>query len=186
VGAAGLHHALVGHFHTPHDGPRHTYPGNPEPLTFGESGDRGAVLITVDEHGGVRRERHPVAVGEVSDVVVDLTGVAHSGEVRDRVAAALAARRGTVRVTLVGEILPEVDLDLADLHEVAPHLDALVPRLGALGVGYEFDRLAEEQTVRGQFVRDVRAADNLDDEQRRRVLVTGLRALEGRTDLAVR
>jgi DNA repair exonuclease SbcCD nuclease subunit len=186
VGAAGLHHAMVGHFHTPHDGPLHTYPGNPEPLTFGESGDRGAVLITVDEHGQVRRERHRVAVSEVSDVVVDLTGVTHSGEVRDRVAAALADRRGTVRVTLVGEIASDVDLDVSELHEVAPQLDALVTRLGALGVAYDYDRLAEEQTVRGQFVRDVRSAADIDDEQRHRVLVTGLRALDGRVDLAVR
>jgi DNA repair exonuclease SbcCD nuclease subunit len=186
VGAAGLHHALVGHFHTPYDGPLHTYPGNPEPLTFGETGDRGAVLITVDEQGRVQRERHRVAVSDVSDVVVDLTGVVHSGEIRDRVAAVLADRRGTVRVTLVGEIPPEVDLDLTDLHEVAPHVDALETRPGALGVAYDYDRLAEEQTVRGQFVRDVRAAADLDDEQRRRVLATGLRALEGRVDLAVR
>jgi hypothetical protein len=42
--------------------------------------------------------------------------------------------------------------------------------------------LALEQTVRGQFVRDVRADPTLTDDQRRRVLVTGLRALDGRTD----
>jgi hypothetical protein len=69
---------------------------------------------------------------------------------------------------------------------VAPQLDALVTRLGALGVAYDYDRLAEEQTVRGQFVRDVRSAADIDDEQRHRVLVTGLRALDGRVDLAVR
>jgi DNA repair exonuclease SbcCD nuclease subunit len=183
VPAAGLHYALVGHFHTPHDGPHHTYPGNPEPLTFGETGDRGVVLVTVDPNGRVSRERHRVAVSEVSDVIVDLTGVAHSGEVRDRVAAALAGCTGTVRVTLSGEIAPQVELDLADLDDIAPHLDALVTRLGPVSVGYDYDRLAQEQTVRGQFVRDVRAAD-LDADQRRRVLVTGLRALDGQRDLA--
>jgi DNA repair exonuclease SbcCD nuclease subunit len=184
VPASGLHHALVGHFHKPYDGPHHTYPGNPEPLTFGESGARGAVLITVDEQGQVERERHRVAVCEVSDAVVDLTGVAHAGEVRERAAAVLADLRGTVRLTIVGEVPPEVELDLSDLDQVAPQLDALVTRLGALGVAYDYERLAEEQTVRGQFVRDVRASD-LDDAQRHRMLVTGLRALDGRDDLAV-
>ncbi len=29
---AGLHHALLGHFHKPRDEKDHTYPGNPEPL----------------------------------------------------------------------------------------------------------------------------------------------------------
>jgi hypothetical protein len=32
----------------------------------------------------------------------------------------------------------------------------------------------------------VRSAADIDDEQRHRVLVTGLRALDGRVDLAVR
>ena len=39
---------------------------------------------------------------------------------------------------------------------------------------------AAEPTVRGQFVRDVRADTALDDEPRRRVLTTGLQALDGR------
>jgi DNA repair exonuclease SbcCD nuclease subunit len=181
---AGLKHALVGHFHTPRDAPHHTYPGNPEPLTFGERGERGAVLVTIGADGTVARERHRVSVSEVSDLEVDVTGVTHSGEIRDRVAAALADRKGTVRVTLIGEVPPEVEVVPGDLVDAAPHLDALMPRTGRLGVAYDYDELATEQTVRGQFVRDVRAAD-LDPEQRRKVLVTGLRALAGRTDLAV-
>ncbi len=35
---SGLAHALVGHFHRPALGRWHTYPGNPEPLAFGETG----------------------------------------------------------------------------------------------------------------------------------------------------
>ena len=40
----------------------------------------------------------------------------------------------------------------------------------------------DEQTIRGQFVRDVLSSDELDQDKRRRVLVTGLRALDGRGD----
>jgi DNA repair exonuclease SbcCD nuclease subunit len=183
---AGLHHALVGHFHTPRDAPWHTYPGNPEPLTFGETGPRGAVLVAVAPDGSVTRERHRVAVTEVTDLEVDLTGATHAGEVRDRVAKALAGVTGTVRATLHGELGPDVALDLADLDDVAPHLDPPpLLRVGNVTVGYDLEALAAERTVRGQFVRDVLASGDLDEEQRRRVLVTGLRALDGRTDLAV-
>lgn len=182
---SGLHHALVGHFHTPRDADHHTYPGNPEPLTFGESGPRGAVLITVGADGTVTRERHRVSTSEVSDVDVDITGVAHARHLRERVTARLAGLTGTVRATLTGEIGPEVELNLDDLADVAPHL-LLVPRLGRVTVGYDLAVLADERTVRGQFVRDVHAATELTEDQRRRVLVTGLRALEGRQDLEVR
>jgi DNA repair exonuclease SbcCD nuclease subunit len=180
---AGLDHALLGHFHIPRDAPRHTYPGNPDPLTFGESGDRAAVLVTVAADGSVTRERYRVATSAVSDVSVELTGVTHSGQVADRVLAAVADRSGVVRVTLSGEVGPDVDLRLQDLTALpVPQLDALLPRLGNIFIAYDFGRLKEEQTVRGQFVRDVQADSSLSDDERRRVLVTGLRALDGRGD----
>ncbi len=52
---------------------------------------------------------------------------------------------------------------------------------GRLDVGHDLDALADERTVRGQFVRDVRADPSLDEDTRTRVLLAGLRALDGRT-----
>ena len=180
---AGLDHALLGHFHIPRDAPRHTYPGNPDPLTFGESEGRGAVLVNVAADGSVTRERYRVATSAVSDVTVDLTGVTHSGQVVDYVLEAVAGRSGVVRATLCGELGPDVDLRLQDLAAFpVPQLDALLPRLGQISVAYDYERLKDEQTVRGQFVRDVLSEGSLSDEQRRRVLVTGLRALDSRGD----
>jgi exonuclease SbcD len=178
---AGLHHALLGHFHTPTEAPSHTYPGNPDPLTFGESGPRGAVLLTVAEDGTVTRERFSVAASTVNDIAVDLTGVTYSSEIEQRVLDNVAALTGVVRLTLIGEVGPDVDLRLQDLAALRPaHLDALLPRLGSVTVAYDFDRLKDEPTVRGQFVRDVMAAESLTDDQHRKVLITGLRALDGR------
>lgn len=180
VRSTGLHHALLGHYHLPEDAEAHTYPGNPDPLSFGETGERAAVLVTIGADGTVARERIPVATSLVSDVVVDLSGAGHSGEAAERVLAAVAALSGVVRVTLTGEIASDADFveqDLASL--AAPHLDALVVRAGNVTVGYDIDRLKGEETVRGRFVRDVLAA-GLDERRRHRVLVTGLRALDPR------
>lgn len=180
---AGLAHALLGHFHTPTEAPTHTYPGNPDPLTFGETGTRGPVLITVADDASVSRERFTVATSAVHDVTADLSGVTHSGEVIARVLEAVATLSGVARVTLQGEVGPEVDLRLPDVAAACPaHLDALLPRLGSVRVSYDFAHLSEEPTVRGQFVRDVLGDPALSDEQRRRVLITGLRALDGRRD----
>ncbi|MCC7104964.1 MAG: metallophosphoesterase [Chloroflexi bacterium] len=182
VEEAGLDHALLGHFHRPRDAERYTYPGNPDPLTFGEDGPRGAVVVAVLPDGTVRRERHHVGVTEAHDLPLDLTGCSSAQEVRDRLARLLASREGVARVTLQGELNSAVDLNAGDLERGHGSLDALKVRIGSLYVGYDFDRLAEEPTVRGQFVRDVRAA-SLTEDERRKVLVTGLRALDGRADL---
>jgi DNA repair exonuclease SbcCD nuclease subunit len=58
---SGLHHAFLGHFHRPMDRPTYTYPGNPDPLSFGEDGNRGAVVATIHADGRVDRVRHRVA-----------------------------------------------------------------------------------------------------------------------------
>jgi hypothetical protein len=63
-------------------------------------------------------------------------------------------------------------------------VDALVIRPVSLCVAYDFESLRKETTVRGQFVDDVLKAE-LPEDDRRAVLVTGLRALESRGDLDV-
>lgn len=190
IAAAGLHHAFVGHIHTPLDGDRHTYPGNPEPLTFGEHGplQRGLVLATVDEHGQVTRERVGVAQSSVLDIPVDLTGCGSNSDVRDRVRAALLDVRGFVRVTLGGEVSEAVENvdNIDELRDVAPaELAAVTFRKGQLHVGYPIKAIANEtETVRGRFVNDV-LNSLVDEAEKHRVIVTGLRALDGRSDLAV-
>ncbi len=181
--AAGVDHAFCGHFHTPKDARWHTYPGNPDPLTFGEDGERGAVLADVAGDGSVTRTRHRVAVSEVHDTLVDLTGVTHSGEVRERVAAELKGLSGgVVRVTLTGEVEPEVDVRLSDLDSGWDFLEGVVVRRGDFTVAHDLALLRSERSVRGQFVRLVEGDPQIDDDKRRRVLTTGLRALAGRTD----
>jgi DNA repair protein SbcD/Mre11 len=182
IPAAGIAHAFCGHFHAPKDAGWHTYPGNPDPLTFGETGDRGAVVADVGDDGTVSRTRHSVAVSQVHDRVVDLTGVTHSGEVRERVAAEVKGLEGVVRITLSGEVEPEVDVRLAEVDAGWDHLDGLVARRGAITVAYDFDELRQERSVRGEFLRMVEADPALDETVRRKVLTTGLRALSGRAD----
>jgi DNA repair protein SbcD/Mre11 len=180
---AGLDHALVGHFHRPRHETEYTYPGNPDPLTFGEDEARGAVLVTVADDGTVTRETITVAETILNDLSLDLTGCEHAGEVRQRVGDFLAEQSGIVRLTLHGELGQDVDLRLGDLVALGEHLPGFLPRLGALHVAYDLDALRAEQTVRGEFVRTVSTDPSLDDQQRQAILTTGLRALAGRTDL---
>jgi DNA repair exonuclease SbcCD nuclease subunit len=184
IAEAGIAHAFLGHYHLPRDADRHTYPGNPDPLEFGEEGERGAVIATVGPDGSVTRDRRTVAVSRVHDVTVSLDGAAHEDDVRDAVATAVAGLEGCARVTLEGEVGPAARVDARDLARLGEHLDGLVLRIGQLGVAYDLAAIHGEQTVRGQFVRDAEEAIE-DPELRRRVVLTGLRALEGRADLEV-
>lgn len=184
IEAAGIDHAFLGHYHLPRDADRHTYPGNPDPLEFGEAGERGAVIATVQPDGRVVRERRSVAVSEVHDLELNVDGAAHSDDVASVVRERIAPLGGCVRLTLNGELSPSVQLDLRELERLGSHLDGLVVRAGRLSIGYDLAAIAAESTVRGQFVRSA-ASEIEDPELRRRVILTGLRALEGRSDLEV-
>jgi DNA repair exonuclease SbcCD nuclease subunit len=183
IAAAGVQHAFLGHYHLPRDAEWHTYPGNPDPLDFGETGERGAVIASVAEDGTVSRRRVGVAVSEVHDLTVTLDGAAHADEVAAAVASDLEGIQGSVRVTLTGEVAPSLELDLRDLERLGDGLDGLVLRVAGLGTAYDLEGIAAEHTVRGQFVSA--AARIADSELRRRVTLTGLRALAGRHDLEV-
>jgi DNA repair exonuclease SbcCD nuclease subunit len=182
---AGLVHAFVGHYHQPRDAEALTYPGNPDPLTFGESGDRGAVIVDVDRDGSLRRKRRAVGVSQVHDVEVDASGSGGCQEILDRAAVQLAGLHGVVRLTVTGEIAPDVDLDLDSLRRLPHDLDADPIVRTRLRVGYDLESIAREPTVRGRFVQDVLAANDLDEPDRQRILATGLRSLDGRDDLEV-
>ena len=62
--------------------------------------------------------------------------------------------------------------------------DAVQIRVEDLRPGYDIEAIRSEHTVRGQFVTDV-LASGLSAEEERRVIVSGLRALDGRSDLEV-
>ena len=183
---AGIDHAFVGHYHEPRDADRYTYPGNPDPLTFGETGDRGVVIADVLPDGTVKRQRRKVAVSSVHDLSVDVTGCSSFQEIRDRCVETLSGLTGMARLALNGELSTTVELKVQDLSNIENGLQSdPVVRIGNLSVAYQFDEIAEEPNVRGQFVRDVRDSSELDEEEKRRILVCGLRALEGRADLEV-
>ena len=137
IEAAGFAHAFLGHFHVPKDAERHTYPGNPDPLEFGETGERGECPRHRRAGRPVQRERRVVAVSQVHDVEVALDGCEHADDVRDRVTAVVGGLRGSVRVDLTGTVAPVVRVDGADLSALGGHLDGLVIRRDRVTVGYD-------------------------------------------------
>ncbi len=181
----GLQHAFLGHYHRPKFTEYHTYPGNPEPLEFGEDGDRGPVIATIRPDGSVNRERRDARVTEAHDLSLDVTSCGHVGEVRSRLERLIEGRSGIARVEIRGDLEPEVDLTEGALGDVLDRrFDAFRLHVGDLRPAYDIEAIQEEPTVRGQFVRDV-LNDGLGSDETRRVLITGLRALGGRDDLDV-
>lgn len=181
---AGFAHAFLGHFHKPKHAKTYTYPGNPDPLQFGETGERGLVIAKIDSDGSVNRTSYKVSSTEVHDIGLDISGFTTREEILTKAAGMLEGLRGIARITVCGELEPTVDIKPADLTTAAPWLDAIVARFDSLTDAYNIEELAQEPTVRGEFIRDVQNSD-LSEDEKHRVLLTGIRALDGRQDLEV-
>lgn len=182
---AGFCHAFLGHYHQPRDAEHHTYPGNPDPLAFGEQGERGAVVATIHGDGTVSRERRLVCSTKVHDLKLDVSGCASRQAILDRLAEHIYGLDGVARLTVRGDLDPDVDLGDAELRDaLAKRFDAVQVDYGKLGSGYDIDAIKQEYTVRGRFVCYV-LASNLSPDERRRVLTAGLRAFDERNDLDI-
>lgn len=175
---SGLAHAFVGHYHRPRLADYLTYPGNPEPLSFGEEGIRGAVVAEFSEQGLERRTVR-VASCRTSEIRLDVTGLTGSEQVLQRAKELLATESGMIRLILQGEIAPEVDLASSDFAFLERDDRWIQVRRSNLIPAIDLASIAEEATVRGEFVRDVMADTELDEETRVGVLRVGLRALAG-------
>lgn len=182
---AGFRHAFLGHYHRPQNAQHHTYPGNPDPLAFGERGERGVVLATVEGDGSVHREHRRVASTAAHDLELDVSGCPSQQAIRDRLAGKIKGLQGVARLAVHGDLAPDVDLRDTDLRDVlASSFEAVQVDYHELRISYDVEAIKRERTVRGQFVRDVLAWKASAREQER-VLTAGLRAFDGRDDLEV-
>ncbi|BDG59488.1 metallophosphoesterase family protein [Caldinitratiruptor microaerophilus] len=192
--ATGADYIALGHFHGHHvvatrpgaAGPLAAYPGSPESLSFGQSRPHGVLVGTVGREGNDLRL---VAVGQREHLTaeVDVTGAATLEDVLARVEAAIPAAdraRHLYRVTLTGEVDPDLDADPAVIEaRLADRFYSLTVR-DRTAPALDLQALAAENSLRGHFVREVLArlegAAAGEAEELRLALRYGLQALAER------
>ncbi|MGI6621301.1 MAG: metallophosphoesterase family protein [Bacillota bacterium] len=133
IANSGADYFALGHIHAPMArriaGTTVAYPGCPEPLDFGDEGERGVYLVACTRQGELSAEFVPMAQRAVRDAEVDLTGLDTGEQVRNAilsVAGPEARKRDMWKVALTGRLNPEIGLDLAGLrHEFAAEFFSL-------------------------------------------------------------
>lgn len=188
--AAGFGYVALGHYHGPKaktvDGALVVYPGSPEALNFGETGEHGAFLVTFDREGPFRAEFRRIGRRNHVTGQVDLTGVPSDDEALARIlGAAQPEARATdlFRLTLTGRLDPDLGLDLSDIRRRAAEAFRFVELSDETRPDWDLEALARGDSARAIFVRDVVASIGAEPDRKlfwERVLVAGLSAFEGR------
>ncbi len=142
------------------------------------------MIATIGRDGSIARDRRRLATSEAPDLELNVSGCTSQQEVRRRLAELTDGLHGVARLTITGDLDAGIDLTPSDLRDATDNFDAVQVRERDLRPSYDIAAIRGEATVRGQFVNDVLEA-RLPPDEERRVLMTGLRALEGRNDLEV-
>ncbi|MGH7609955.1 MAG: metallophosphoesterase family protein [Candidatus Dormibacteria bacterium] len=179
LGKAGFAYALVGHFHTPRSTSMLLYPGNPEPLTFGEQGERGAVEVDFAQFPPAVKV-HQVNTFTVTEAEVDVGSCQHSDALVELVRAALpTADASACRVHLVGELALGVRLGPSELQATLRQQGQLVSVTSATRPAFNLEELSQAPDIRGQFVRGLTERPDADSPLVQDALRAGLEALRG-------
>jgi len=185
IRAAGATLTLTGHYHggavhSDAAGPVFAYPGSPEPVKFGERGDHGALVVTVNDDASIGIESVPIARTRLLDVGISIDDAGDENAVIAICERALEAfgKNDFVRATLRGAVQPGTRVDRALLAERAG------ANLGALelidrSVFADYAAIAHESNVRGRAVAELLAAADGGDDDARRALAFVVAAFDG-------
>ncbi|HUY61366.1 MAG TPA: DNA repair exonuclease [Candidatus Dormibacteraeota bacterium] len=177
IAAAGFVFALCGHYHTPRSTPRLCYPGNPEPLTFGETGERGAMLVDFGTTPPTVT-RHRVATFSVADTEVDISACTHRDAVIEAIRAAVPGRDDRcVRVRVVGDLQPTVAPAPQTVLDAVRGPERCCVIEWDTRLADDLDALATAPDIRGEFVRTLLGRPDPDSPLVQEALQAGLRAL---------
>ncbi|MBQ8696941.1 MAG: hypothetical protein IJ519_04395, partial [Clostridia bacterium] len=190
LGALNMNYVALGHIHNP-PAPRKVgsaviaYPGCTVGRDFGECGDKGVYVATIDS-GRIDLSFRPLAEGRFLRESVDVTGAQNDADIAEKITRQVTARGITpadrVRLTLTGG-LP------AGVLPTVPAVKAMIPPTALWQIKDETvpeidpEELKRDITLRGEFYRKLLPMLTSANEAERRTaeqaLKLGLCAING-------
>ena len=157
----------------------YAYCGCLEGRGFDETGEKGFVLLEVDDK--IKSTFIPFARRTIDEVNVDISGAANEYEAYIRAKSQIkSSSQNLVRVILEGEI----DFDNERLSdEVQKHLMTeyyFVSVKDRTRRIFDLKKLEGDISLKGEFIRCVLNDDKLDESSKREIISIGLKALDGR------
>ena len=162
---------------------RYCYPGCLEGRGFDECGEHGFVLLDVDESGRIASEFVAFARRRLYAPEIDITGCMTTDDIADRIRNSLSEegceRSSLIKIVLTGRVDVECEknIELLQSRFKDDYYFVKVDDRSALMVDY--DAFAGDVSLKGEFIRTVRAAADLSDEEKAEIIRCGIHALMG-------
>lgn len=188
IRAAGFPLALLGHYHTSRilrsEKLIAVYSGSPEPLGFHTEGGHDVAWIQLTPGQPPFVELLPIATLHFATLAVGVDDCQHREQLLDKILAMSREKRlahSMVRMQLTGQAAPGLQLDLELLAARLENEFAYLRLENHTQPAWDWDKLREEPTARGEFVRGMLALIEREPERKefhQEALHYGLQAFE--------
>lgn len=160
------------------------YCGCLEGRGFDECGEHGFVLLEIDEEEGTcRRTFVPFACRQLYEILVDVSGCHTTSDMKERIDNALEqeeiASKSMVKVVLTGEIgvNDEMDIELLSKQFQDSFYFFKIKDQTRWKIDYHAYEL--DESLKGEFIRTVREAEGMSEEDKAAVIRYGILAVSG-------
>jgi DNA repair exonuclease SbcCD nuclease subunit len=182
-----IDYIALGHYHSwceeaLDDRTRYAYSGCLEGRGFDETGEKGFVLLEIDEADKkIKSSFVPFACRTIRELCVDVGDCDSSYAAYKKICDGYDWNAGDLlRVILSGEIAFDGEGLVGEVEELLSEKCYFVSVKNKTLRRINIEDYDTDITLRGEFVRSVLSADGYTDEEKKQMITYGLRVLEGR------
>ena len=157
------------------------YSGCLEGRGFDECGKKGFVLLDI-ENNKVKAEFVPFSSRVVHEIPVKLSDVLDFSEIMKKITDSLGgiSSQDIVQVDLTGELSEETEIE-PESYQSALASDYFYIRVkDKTETKIDYTKYEKDVSLKGEFIRLVKNQQNLSEEQKTKIILTGIKALAGR------
>lgn len=157
------------------------YSGCLEGRGFDECGEKGFVLLDVNqETKKINTEFIPFCKRMLYDVNVDITGTSTSMEVEEKIKEALKniEVQNLIKINLMGKVEIDSERDINYLERKYKEIYYFIKIYDKTTLKIDYMSYEYDASLKGEFIRLV-LKQNLPEEETRKIIITGIKALSG-------
>ena len=160
------------------------YPGCLEGRGFDECGEKGFVVLDIDEESRTyTHEFVPFASRMLFEEEIDVTGVSGTYEILENIRAFMdnttIESKHLVRLALTGQVDVDCDINLDQREESFEDRFFIFKVKDDTKIRIDTNLFAKDNSLKGEFIRTVEEDDSLSDEDKRQIIRIGLQGFNG-------
>lgn len=184
-----IDYLALGHIHTYKEGKLdargiYCYPGCLEGRGFDECGEHGYVLLDINLTDGIcSREFVKIATRSLYELEADVSGCMNTMEISRRISGAIESccygKENLIKIILTGTTDVECEKNIDLLTKQFENEFYYVKIQDDTHLKIDYEMYAYDESLKGEFIRMVRAREDLSNDDKAQIIRYGIQALSG-------